>query len=97
MLGVRLQLERDGRMQNFGASSEVDDATLLASAPDLAVGKNTVHLDGQAYRIALTCRRRRGAVELTAEHRRAGHAGTVAAAACDSRCRGLGVRLHRAA
>jgi len=67
MLGVRLQLERDGRMQNFGASSEVDDATLLASAPDLAVGKNTVHLDGQVYRIALALPAEEGRGQLTAD------------------------------
>ena len=53
VLGLRLQLERAGRMTTFGDSIPVDEAALLASAPDLTVGRSQVRLDGQAYRIAL--------------------------------------------
>jgi hypothetical protein len=53
VMGVRLQLERDGRMTSFGTSTDVDEAQLLASAPDLTVGKNTVRLEGDTYTISL--------------------------------------------
>ena len=50
--GVRLQLERDGHTDTFGQSAEVDAAG-VARAPDLAIGKSTVTLDGLLYRIHL--------------------------------------------
>lgn len=53
VVGVRLQLEQDGRMTSYAESSEVDEAALLASAPDLTIGANSVRLDGQVYRIVL--------------------------------------------
>src|SRR5262249_19328000 len=34
---VRLQLERDGESRNYSAQSEVDEATVLSSAPDLEI------------------------------------------------------------
>lgn len=52
ILGVRLQLERDGKMQSYSSSAEVDD-TALAGAPDLSVGGNTVRLVGLEYRLHL--------------------------------------------
>jgi hypothetical protein len=52
-IGVRLQLERAGRMTSYGASSEIAEQDLLAAAPDLTVGPNRVRLHGQEYRIAL--------------------------------------------
>src|SRR6185436_18746085 len=53
VLGVRLQLERDGRMTSYSQSIEVDEDTLLRAAPDLSVGANRVRLDGSAYHIEL--------------------------------------------
>ena len=53
VLGVRLQVERAGRMASYAASTEVDERELLASAPDVTVGANRVRLEGSVYRIAL--------------------------------------------
>ena len=50
--GVRLQVERNGRMDTFSTSGEVTDAD-VADAPDLTVGTNSVRLDGMTYRIHL--------------------------------------------
>jgi hypothetical protein len=52
-VGVRLQLERGDRMTSYSDRADVDDATLLASAPDLTVGRNTVRLVGTEYHIAI--------------------------------------------
>lgn len=50
--GVRLQLDRDGRVENFSSSVAIDaDAAL--QAPDLTIGPNRVRLDGLVYRIHL--------------------------------------------
>ena len=51
--GVRLQLERDGRSENFSARGEVDEAALLAHAPDLEIAGNTVRLEGLRYHLTL--------------------------------------------
>jgi hypothetical protein len=51
--GVRLQLERDGRSTNYSAGGEVDEARLLAGAPDLEIAGNRVRLDGLRYQITL--------------------------------------------
>jgi hypothetical protein len=51
--GVRLQLDRGGRVTSFGEGTIVDDTALLASAPDLTIGRSTVRLDGLRYRIHL--------------------------------------------
>jgi hypothetical protein len=49
---VRLQIERNGRMESYATSTEVTDAQ-LARAPDLAIGTSSVRLDGLVYRIHL--------------------------------------------
>jgi hypothetical protein len=59
---VRLQIERDGKLSNYSTTGEVDEATVLAGAPDIDVGNNHVRLAGLRYRIALS---------LTAEANRA--------------------------
>jgi hypothetical protein len=51
--GVRLQLERDGRTTNYSGGGEVDEATLIAKAPDLAIAGNRVTLSGLRYQIDL--------------------------------------------
>jgi hypothetical protein len=51
--GVRVQLERDGRSTNYSAQADVDEALVLAQAPDLDIAGNRVRLDGLQYRITL--------------------------------------------
>lgn len=51
--GVRLQLEHVGRATTYAASGEVDEASVLASAPDLDIAGNRVRLEGSTYRITL--------------------------------------------
>lgn len=50
---VRLQLERDGGSGTYSASGDVDEATVLANAPDLEIAGNRVRLDGSSYRMTL--------------------------------------------
>jgi hypothetical protein len=51
--GVRLQLERDGRTTNYSGGGDVDEATLIATAPDLEIAGNRVTLSGLRYQIDL--------------------------------------------
>jgi hypothetical protein len=50
--GVRLQIERNGRMESFTGRDALTDAQ-LSRAPDLSIGRSTVTLDGMRYRIHL--------------------------------------------
>jgi hypothetical protein len=50
--GVRLQLQRGDRTENYGASALLTDAE-VAAAPDLTIGASTVRLEGLRYRIHL--------------------------------------------
>jgi hypothetical protein len=50
--GVRLQLQRGDRTENYNASALLTDDE-VASAPDLTIGASTVRLDGQRYRLHL--------------------------------------------
>jgi hypothetical protein len=50
--GVRLQLQRGDRTENYSASALLTDAE-VATAPDLTIGASTVRLDGLHYRIHL--------------------------------------------
>lgn len=51
--GVRLQLDRDGRSTSYGTRAEVDEASLLAAAPDMQIGASRVRLEGLTYRVTL--------------------------------------------
>jgi hypothetical protein len=51
--GTRLQLDRGGQVTSYGERASVDEATLLAGAPDVTIGRSSVRLDGMRYRIAL--------------------------------------------
>ena len=67
--GVRLQLEREGVMETFIASTPLTEEEVM-QAPDLTMGANSVRLEGSTYRIRLDLtsesgRRARG--ELTLE------------------------------
>jgi hypothetical protein len=50
--GVRLQLERNGRMESY-SGSEVVEASRADRAPDLTIARSSVKLDGLTYRIHL--------------------------------------------
>jgi hypothetical protein len=68
--GVRLQLEREGRLETYSAGAELTDAQ-VASAPDLTIGASSIRLDGMVYRIHLDLtgeggRRARGDLTLEA-------------------------------
>jgi hypothetical protein len=65
--GVRLQLEHDGRSRSYSAQAEIDEAALLANAPDLEIGANRVRLEGLRYRMTLALESERSADRLTGE------------------------------
>ena len=52
--GVRLQLDREGRSSSYAAGGSVDEATVLASAPDIEIAGNRVQLTGSRYTIVLS-------------------------------------------
>jgi hypothetical protein len=54
LAGVRLQLDRDGRTSSYAAGGTVDEASALASAPDIEIAGNRVRLEGSRYTIALS-------------------------------------------
>ena len=51
--GVRLQLDLDGRMRSYSDSEEIDEAALLADAPDITIGRSQVQLEDDQYVITL--------------------------------------------
>lgn len=53
--GVRLQLDRGGRMETFSASAELDEAA-IAAAPELTIGANRIRLHGLRYHLTLDLR-----------------------------------------
>lgn len=57
--GVRLQLERNGRMESYSSSALLSDDE-VARAPDLRIGQSSVQLEGMRYRVHLDLRGRRG-------------------------------------
>jgi hypothetical protein len=52
--GVRLQLDREGKTTTYGAGAVVDEAQVLAAAPDLDIAGNHVRLEGHRYQITLS-------------------------------------------
>ena len=57
--GVRLQLDRGGRMETFSASAELDEAA-IAGAPELTIGGNRIRLHGLRYHLTLDLRGEKG-------------------------------------
>jgi hypothetical protein len=51
--GVRLQLDHGGQVTSYGEGTEVDETAVLASAPDLVIGRSRVRLDGLTYRVTV--------------------------------------------
>ena len=50
--GVRLQLDHDGTVSTYGEAAEVDPADVLASAPELTIGRSRVRVDGDRYMVS---------------------------------------------
>ena len=68
--GVRLQIERNGQMENYRAAAQITEADALR-APDLTIGENRVRLNDLTYTIHLDLtsangERVRGDLRLTA-------------------------------
>ncbi|MBM3818720.1 MAG: hypothetical protein FJW14_06845 [Acidimicrobiia bacterium] len=57
--GVRLQLERNGQIENFGEGAAITEEAVLR-APDLTIGASSVRLEGLRYRIHLDLPGERG-------------------------------------
>jgi hypothetical protein len=51
--GVRLQLERNGKIVGYSQGATIDAAGLLDTAPDLTIANNSVRLVGTTYHVAL--------------------------------------------
>jgi hypothetical protein len=51
--GVRLQLDRGGHVTTYGESDALDEAALIAGAPDVTIGRSRVRLEGLRYRVTL--------------------------------------------
>lgn len=51
--GVRLQLDRGGRVTTYGERDAVDEARLLTAAPDVAIGRSRIRLEGLRYHVTL--------------------------------------------
>jgi hypothetical protein len=52
-VGVRLQLDRGGRVTTYSAGTTIDATALVAQAPDITVGSSAVRLAGTDYHITL--------------------------------------------
>lgn len=59
--GVRLQLDRGGRVENFSAPGQLSQQDALL-APELTIGENRIRLDGLEYVIDLDLRGQAGRV-----------------------------------
>jgi hypothetical protein len=67
--GVRLQIERNGTMDTFGAATEATNAD-VDRAPDLTIGASTVRLEGMRYHVHIDladARKRRAVGDFTLE------------------------------
>jgi hypothetical protein len=64
--GVRLQLDRDGVTTTYAKADDIDEADVLAAAPDLDIAGNRVRLEGLRYRIDLALPGAAGALVLDA-------------------------------
>ncbi len=47
--GVRLQLDRGGEVSTYGEAARVDADEVLATAPELTIGRSRVRIDGDRY------------------------------------------------
>jgi len=58
--GARLQLDRGGVVTSYAERGDVDEASLLADAPDMTIGRSSVRLDGRQYHVTLNLPGARG-------------------------------------
>jgi hypothetical protein len=65
--GVRLQLDRGGRLVSYSESAYVDASRVLAEAPDLSLGKSRVRLVGLRYLVSVDLRREGSGERLVGE------------------------------
>jgi hypothetical protein len=70
--GVRLQLDRGGQLTTFGEGAVVNDAEILASAPDLRIGASRVALEDLRYVVSLDLPRLTGAERVDTRARAVG-------------------------
>jgi hypothetical protein len=63
--GVRLQLNRAGKVESYSQSHDVGEADVLRNAPNLTIGANRVKLDGMRYHITLDLPGERGTSKVT--------------------------------
>jgi hypothetical protein len=61
LAGVRLQLDQGGRRRSYSDGQEVDEDEVLARAPDLAIARSHVRLEGLRYRVTVDLPREGGA------------------------------------
>ena len=90
--GVRLQLERGGRQTSYAESAPVDDAELLASAPDITIGGNRVRLEGLRYRLTLDLPEAAAPSSSRPSSRRSASRGTASRVVADITVEGLAGR-----
>ena len=83
-------------MTSYSESAEVSEADLLASAPNLTVGRNQVRLVGREYHLDDRFARRIGTRPGDGIARASGTSWSLDAAAVDSRCCRLDLRLRGA-
>jgi hypothetical protein len=67
LAGVRLQLDRGGRITTYTDVAHVPEAALLSSAPDVDIGRCRVRLEGLRYRMPLSFPGLTGEVTLEAD------------------------------
>jgi len=58
--GVRLQLDREGQVSNYGDSAELDPTELVATAPELTIGRSRVRIDHDRYLVSFDLGQDRG-------------------------------------
>jgi hypothetical protein len=51
--GVRLQVDRGGRVTTYSEGDALDEAPLLAAAPNVTIGRSRVRLEGLRYHVSL--------------------------------------------
>jgi hypothetical protein len=51
--GVRLQVDRRGRVTTYSGGDALDEGPLLAAAPDMTIGRSRVRLEGLRYHVTL--------------------------------------------
>ncbi|HEY7285026.1 MAG TPA: hypothetical protein VH497_06280 [Vicinamibacterales bacterium] len=64
--GVRLQMDRGGRITSYAANDSIDEAELLNTAPEVAIGRSRVRLEGLRYRLSLDLPGATGEIDIQA-------------------------------